>query len=93
MVWGKSVGQRADREARLITTDTLVTGRQIDPARATWAAPREAEPWRQFKADLTITRGREWSKRRFGTPAATGFDRWIGNYGSAPQGWPSEMVY
>lgn len=72
---------------------TLVTGRQIDPARATWAAPREAELWRQFKADLTITRGTEWSKRRFGTPAATGFDRWIGNYGSAPQGWPSEMGY
>ena len=72
---------------------TLVTGRQMDPARAAWAAPREAELWRQFKADLAITRGVQWRTRRYGTPVAASFDRWIGNYGSAPPGWPVEVGY
>lgn len=35
---------------------TLATGRQIDPERAAWAAPREAELWRAFTKDLAITR-------------------------------------
>ncbi len=72
---------------------TLVTGRQINPDRAAWAASREAELWRQFEADLATTRGVKWSKRKWGTPVAASFDRWIGNYGSAPQGWPVEAGY
>ncbi|QYE33548.1 hypothetical protein KZX46_01950 (plasmid) [Polymorphobacter sp. PAMC 29334] len=72
---------------------TLVTGRQIDPARATWAAPREAELWQQFEADLATTRNMKWSARKPGTPAAESFNRWIGNYGSAPKGWPTEVGY
>lgn len=54
---------------------TLVTGRQIDPARAAWAAPREAELWRQFEADLAMTGGVKWSARERGTPIAASFDR------------------
>ena len=72
---------------------TLVTGHQINPARAAWAAPREAELWQQFEADLAITSGMKWSERKPGTPVAAGFDRWIGNYGSAPKGWPTEVGY
>ena len=72
---------------------TLVTGHQIDPARAAWASPREAELWKQFEADLAITSGMKWSERKPGTPAAKSFDRWIGNYGSAPKGWPIEVGY
>ena len=72
---------------------TLVTGRQIDPARAAWAAPREAELWRRFESDLAITRGMKWSERKWGTPVAASFDRWIGNYGNAPSGWPIEAGY
>lgn len=72
---------------------TLVTGRQINPLRASWAAPREAELWRQFEADLAVTRDAGWSKYKRGTPVAASFRRWIGNYGDAPEGWPSEMGY
>lgn len=72
---------------------TLVTGRQMDPARAAWAAPREAELWRQFEADLATTRTATWSDLKKGSPIAASFNRWIGNYGSAPAGWPSEAGY
>ena len=72
---------------------TLVTGHQIDTARAAWAAPREAKLWQQFEADLAITSGMKWSERKPGTHAATSFDRWIGNYGSALKGWPTEVGY
>lgn len=72
---------------------TLATGRQMDPARAAWAAPREAELWRQFEADLSITRAAGWDNLKRGTPVGDSFYRWIGNYSSAPQGWPSEAGY
>ncbi len=72
---------------------TLVTGHQIDPTRAAWAVPREAELWRQFEADLVTTAGVKWSARKPGTPAAASFDRWIGNYGNAPEKWPVEVGY
>jgi hypothetical protein len=72
---------------------TLVTGRQMDPARAAWAAPREAELWRQFETDMATTRNAKWSDLKKGTPIATSFGRWVGNYGSAPAGWPSEAGY
>lgn len=72
---------------------TLATGRQMDPARAAWAAPREAELWRQFDADLVITRGARWDQFKKGTPVAQSFNRWIANYGNAPKGWPSEAGY
>ena len=72
---------------------TLVTGRHMDPARAAWATPREAELWRQFEVDLATTRNAKWSDVKKGTPIAASFSRWIGNYGSAPDGWPSEAGY
>lgn len=36
---------------------TLVSGRQMDQARADWGMAREAELWRQFEDDLRTTRG------------------------------------
>lgn len=71
----------------------LVTGRQPDPARAAWAAPREAELWRQLEADLTVTRGIERSGLKSGTPAARSLRRWVENAGDAPDGWPGELGY
>ena len=72
---------------------TLVTGRQMDPARAAWATPREAELWRQLEIDMATARNAKWSDLKKGTPIATSFGRWVGNYGSAPAGWPSEAGY
>lgn len=72
---------------------TLATGRQIDPARAAWGAARERELWRQFDADLAVTRDVTWDTLKPGTPAAAAMARWLGNYGRAPAGWPSEAGY
>ncbi|HEX8389772.1 MAG TPA: hypothetical protein VF636_12205 [Sphingomonas sp.] len=72
---------------------TLVTGRQMDPARAAWAAPREAELWRRFEADLASVRVLRWDQIRPGTAAAKSLNRWVANYGSAPEGWPGELGY
>lgn len=71
----------------------LATGRQMDPARAAWAAPREAELWRRLEADLAATRDAKWTDLKPNTPVDTSFKRWIGNYSSAPAGWPSEVGY
>ena len=72
---------------------TLVTGKQMDEKRAGWAAPREAELWRQFMEDLDATRGAAWVDLERGTPAGDAFYRWIANAGSAPSGWPGEVGY
>ena len=72
---------------------TLVTGRQIDPARAAWAEPREAMLWKQFTADLAATRRASGSERQRGTAGGNAFYRWVGNYGRAPEGWPGEAGY
>ena len=72
---------------------TLVTGRQIGPERAAWAAPRETALLRQFDADLAATAGVPGDALKRGTPAGEAFYRWIGNFGSAPDGWPGEAGY
>lgn len=72
---------------------TLVTGRQMDEKRAAWAVPREAELWRQFEADLIVTRKVPWKNLKRGTPAGDAFFRWIANAGDAPAGWPGEAGY
>lgn len=64
----------------------LVTGEEPDPARAEWAMPREMDLVRQLDADIdTVRAGDE------GRHAA--MRRWVGNYGSAPDGWPGELGY
>ena len=71
---------------------TLVTGHQIDPARASWGKAREATLWRQLEADLATTRGSDGQITR-GTPVADAYYRWVGNFGAAPTGWPGEAGY
>src|SRR5690606_6303016 len=70
----------------------LVTGEEPDAARAEWAEPREAELWKQFLADIQLTReAKEY--RNDSSPEGSAFRRWIGNYDNAPDGWPGELGY
>ncbi len=72
---------------------TLVTGRQIDPARAAWGLGDERALWVRFEADLATTRSARWSDLKRGTPVADAFYRWVGNASSPPSGWKSEAGY
>jgi hypothetical protein len=72
----------------------LVTGTPPDAERAAWAAPREAELWRRFEADLELTRTlRDDAPPPRGSPQEQALRRWIGNYSAAPKGWPYELGY
>jgi hypothetical protein len=81
------------REGAADFVATLVTGKQMDPERAAWAAPRETELWRQFEDDLRATLGATWNDLERGTPAGDAFYRWMANSGSPPAGWPGEAGY
>jgi hypothetical protein len=72
----------------------LVFGEEPDAGRAAWALPREGELWRQFEHDVALTKmitGNETPAP--GSPQGQAFKRWIGNYNSAPTGWPGEVGY
>ncbi|MEG3168651.1 hypothetical protein U1737_10690 [Sphingomonas sp. LB3N6] len=72
----------------------LVTGEEPDAARAAWAAPREAELWRQMQADIALTRKlTDQDDPEEGSPEAKAYARWIGNYSTPPTGWPPELGY
>ncbi|WP_267389735.1 hypothetical protein [Sphingomonas sp. GC_Shp_3] len=71
----------------------LVTGRQMDPGRAAWAEPREAELWQRLEADLAVTHAFGESVIKEGTPAARSLRRWVENAEDAPDGWPGELGY
>ena len=72
----------------------LVTGEEPDAERAAWAEPREAELWERLLADVDLscdgTAGPSAAERSISEEATR---RWVGNYGSAPGGWPSELGY
>ena len=65
----------------------LVTGAVPGAERDAWARQREAWLWAQFDQD----------RRKITNPddpaAEAVFRRWFANYGSAPEGWPSEAGY
>ena len=69
---------------------SLVLGRDPDPSKANWAAPREAELWRQLQADIALFNDPPQS-----TPEerAKALQRWVANYQNAPEGWPFEVGY
>ncbi len=72
----------------------LVTGEEPDDSRAAWASPREGELWHQFERDVALTRTLKGDAMPApGTPERAAFKRWIGNYNSAPTGWPGEVGY
>ncbi len=62
----------------------LVTGEEPDTERAEWARPREAELWRRFQADIAPKTGAADPEEG---------KRWVGNYSTPPDGWPSELGY
>ena len=64
----------------------LVTGAEPDLARAEWALPREDELLEQLLQDFdTVRDGSE--------DAEKARRRWVGNFGSPPEGWPGELGY
>ena len=67
----------------------LVTGEEPDQAKADFGLPREAELFATFLEDIeTVNQGRH------DDPASRrALRRWVGNYGSAPDGWPGELGY
>lgn len=72
----------------------LVTGEEPDAARAAWALAREGELWRQFESDVALTSGvAPNAASASGSAERRAFKRWIGNYNSAPPGWPGEVGY
>ncbi|WP_426322559.1 hypothetical protein [Pseudoduganella sp. R-43] len=69
----------------------LVTGEIPEPERDAWARQRESWLWEEFKRDRQFMRSDSESLRKPG--ASPRFKRWFANYGSAPEGWPSEAGY
>ncbi|MCG7346926.1 hypothetical protein [Sphingomonas sp. ACRSK] len=70
----------------------LATGTEMDPKRAAWGSAREAALWQMLKADLATTADTKGDPAR-GSPAEVAMHRWVGNYSSAPEGWPGEAGY
>lgn len=69
----------------------LVTGEMPKPERDAWARQRESWLWEEFRRDRQFMRSDSESLRKPG--ASPRFKRWFANYGSAPEGWPSEAGY
>jgi hypothetical protein len=70
---------------------SLVTGDVPDLTRDAWGRQREAWLWREFQRDREAIRADSESLRN--PMASPRFLRWFANYGSAPEGWPSEAGY
>jgi len=70
---------------------SLVTGEVPNLHRDAWARQRESWLWQEFQRDRQAIRADSSSVR---SPLASPrFRRWFANYGSAPEGWPSEAGY
>jgi hypothetical protein len=72
---------------------SLVLGRPPSADQQRFGTPREAELWAQFQADVATTRplaDADYATSKAGQAAV---QRWVGNYQSAPEGWPYEMGY
>lgn len=68
---------------------SLVTGELPVAERDEWARENAAMVWREFAADLAITRDPTMPDER----RNAAFRRWVANAGSPPEGWPSELGY
>ena len=71
----------------------LVTARVPDPARNAWALEREQWIWEQFQADAAVVKAGIDDKGELNEPAQKAFNRWFGNAGNPPEGWPDELGY
>lgn len=67
----------------------LVTGEVPDPARAEWARANEAFVWAEFARDMASARDTGLGEAQ----RYAALRRWVGNAGSPPEGWPSELGY
>lgn len=84
------------REGMADFVSLLVTGSQPSPERHAWAKEREAQLWAEFLADRAFIRehvAKPADLTRMNPNAQARLRRWLGNYGSAPDGWPHEMGY
>lgn len=70
---------------------SLVTGEIPDLERDAWARQREAWLWQEFQRDRQAMLEDSASLRK--PMASPRFRRWIANYSSPPEGWPSEAGY
>lgn len=70
---------------------SLVTGEVPDLARDAWARQRESWLWQEFQRDRQAMLSDSASLRK--PMASPRFRRWIANYSSPPEGWPSEAGY
>ena len=71
----------------------LVTGQEPDEAKAEFGMARETELFARFLADIDIVRDHGENDAGDHTNALQAERRWVGNYGSAPDGWPGELGY
>lgn len=49
--------------------------------------------WKQFEADVALTRTMNFDAMQADPRAKAAMQRWVANYGAAPDGWPYEMGY
>ena len=70
----------------------LVTGEPPSVERAEWATPREAELRRELAADIALVEAAK-TDPALEEHASAAIRRWVFNYQSAPEGWPSELGY
>ncbi|MCS0591300.1 DUF2268 domain-containing putative Zn-dependent protease [Massilia norwichensis] len=70
---------------------SLVTGQTPDARRDAWAREREAWLWQEFQRDRQALKADSKSLNKPG--ASPHYQRWLSNYGSAPEGWPYEAGY
>jgi hypothetical protein len=72
----------------------LVTGEVPDPARAAWAAPREAQLWPEFQADVVTAKTADFNSPDRTSPGRAALHRWVAN--ASPEPWkdrPHELGY
>jgi hypothetical protein len=72
---------------------SLVTGEIPNAARDRWAREKGDWLWREFDRDRQIVRAGRIGKGDFNAAGRTAVRRWIGNFGSEPEGWPTEAGY
>jgi hypothetical protein len=67
----------------------LVTGEMPDPERARWAEAHAAFVLAEFARDIAAARSQALTEVQRNAVMR----RWVGNAGSPPEGWPSELGY
>jgi hypothetical protein len=72
---------------------TLVTGAVPNAKRDAWATAKGQWLWDEFHRDRATVLASRTGQWDIGEPGQKAVRRWIGNYGSEPEGWPTEAGY